>query len=153
MLAIIYNVSRWVPLSVTGCIHGFDCLFCGSEVTMYFVHQDKLSLSHAFFWYFLYVMMIIFTWVTSSMFFDGPFQVYLSPLTLFEEHNWGSFSYSSWVQLMLADNSTEKYTCTFFDQAKTYRQSTFLVVLWSFLFHWGAEDVLMHCISSICTCL
>lgn len=27
MLAIIHNVSHWVPLGVTKCIHGFDCLF------------------------------------------------------------------------------------------------------------------------------
>lgn len=53
--AIIYNVSHWVPLSVTGCINGLDCLFlyffrllllqkC-PEVTMYFVHDVEFSFS------------------------------------------------------------------------------------------------------------
>lgn len=111
-----------------------------------------------FFRFFLYVMLIIFTWVDALdvkgfQCVDGPFRVYVSPLTsFFEKRNW-----EVCFMLILNGqiNACRQKSSPFFDQAKTNRQPTFLQFLFVlyrlfFLFHWY---LLMHCISSSCMCL
>lgn len=65
-----------------------------TEVTMYFVHEDEFSLSHA-----SNVFQIlsscdvnhfhVMRYVKGFQCFNGSFRVYMSLLTLFQKHNWG----------------------------------------------------------------
>lgn len=78
----------------------FDCLFLWffqtcTEVTMYFVHEDEFSLSHASDVFQIlslcdvnHLSRGLTRYVQGFHCFGGPFRVYMSPLTLFEKHNW-----------------------------------------------------------------
>lgn len=99
------NNTQRITLSASQCnkmhtwfwLSFFVVLQTCTEVTMYFVHEDEfstLTCFKCFFRFFLYVMLIMFTWVEALdvkglQFVDGPFRVYMSPLTsFFEKRNW-----------------------------------------------------------------
>lgn len=101
MLAIIYNVSHWVPLGVTRCIHGFLIVFfCGFsrrvlkwQCILYMRMNSRSHMLQMFFQILSLCDVNHFHVGWCAMFkgfqcFDGPFRVYMSPLTLFEKHNW-----------------------------------------------------------------
>lgn len=96
MLAIIHNVSHWVPLGVTKCIHGFlivffcgfpdvywsDNVFCtwGWILTLTCLQMFFQILSSCVVNHFSRGLM---RYVEGFQCIDGPFRVYMSPLTLF----------------------------------------------------------------------
>lgn len=105
MLAIIHNVSHWVPLGVTKCIHGFDCLFfCGfpdvywsDNVFCTWGWVLTLTLLKMFLCCFFsdsFLMCCksfsrgLMHYVEGFQCVDDLFRVYMSPLTWFQTPNW-----------------------------------------------------------------